>query len=337
MSNRPAQVEQQIARVQQLQAEMLEGAKPLVDDNNVNDEDTNTPTPPTDPVAPVVVADPPATVSKADYDRLEQTYRTLQGMHKADVSRMRGELDYAHQAIQDLENRIVVQEKANKASSYTPAKYVTAEDEEEYGDTLGMMRRAAREEAENATHKREQALLERIAQMEAALGNVQNTVVPKLKDIEMGQQEQIKAEFWGAVTTNVPDWRTINAKPEFVAWLAEEDPVTGASRQQFLDYARNTYNAPRVIKFFEEYKRTAGGQTPAPRNNTQAQLERMVAPNASRVGGTQTPPDKKIWTRADVTDFYADINKGKYANKLEERKKIENDLFLAQSEGRVVA
>ena len=330
--SRPAQLEQQIARVKELQAEMLEGDKPPVDDQGDNDAGT---TPP-EPAKPAAVVEMPATVSKEEFDKLEQRYRTLQGMHNADVNRYRGEISTLQSALQDLEDRVVAAENAAKTSTYTPAKYVTAEDEEEYGDTLEMVRRAAREEAENIAAKREQAYLDRIAQLEQQIGHVQNTVVPKVEDLTTSRAEQIKAEFWAAINAQVPDWQTINQDPKFREWLLDEDQVTGANRQQFLSQAQKQLNAQRVIRFFEEWKRTqAGGQTPAPKKTAQSDLEKLVAPGTSKGGAAVVQPEKKTWTHADIGAFYADVTRGKYINRPEERKKIENDIFAAQAEGRV--
>ena len=331
--SRPAQLEKQIERVKELQAEMLEGDKPTVEDNQQK-ETQQEPTPP-ETVTPTVVNEPPATVSKDEYNKLEQRYRTLQGMHAADVARFRTETASLTAAIQDLEERLLAQEKAT-TSVVTPVKYVTEDDEREYGDTLDMVRRAAREEAEAIARKQEAAYLERINQLESQLGHVRNTVIPTVEGLTKSQQEQIKAEFWGAIDTQVPDWRTINDNQDFKAWLLAEDPITGSTRQQFLSQARDEYNAPRVIKFFQEWKRlAAGGQTPAPQNNAQSELERMVAPGASKGGSIPTQPEKKQWTRAEVAQFYKDVATGKYAGKDDARKKVQDDIFLAQKEGRL--
>ncbi len=323
--SRPAQLEQQIEHVKQLQAEML-NPKPVPDE----------PVEPTTPtaVAPVQpVVDMPVTISKEDYDRLEQKYRTLQGMHNAEGSRLRGELSAAQAAIQSLENRIAAAE-TQAATQSTPVKYVTKEDEDEYGETLEMVRRAAREEAENFTQSREAAYLNRIAELEAKVGHVQNTVMPAVEDIRYNQAEQIKADFWADINTQVPNWRTINASQAFKDWLVSEDPLTGATRQQFLSQAQNEYNSSRVVKFFKEWERSqAGGPTPAPKPS-QSELERYVAPGTSR----STAPvsnEPKSWTRAEIQAFYHDAMMGKYAKEPEKRKKIESDIYRAQAEGRI--
>lgn len=331
--SRPAQLEKQIERVKEIQEQMAEGEKPPVQANEPVAETPPAVTP-TEPATQTVVDESPVTVSKDEYNKLEQRYRTLQGMHAAEGQRSRAEIASLQAALQDLEDRLVATERTAKPAP-TPSRYVTEEDEREYGDTLDMVRRAAKEEAEAIALKREQEYLDRIANLERLVGHVQNTVVPTVENITRGEQERVKADFWSAINIQVPDWETINQDPKFKAWLLTEDSLTGSNRQQFLAQAQREYNAPRVIKFFQEWKRTAaGGQTPAP-NTTQNELERLVAPGASKGGTVPVTPEKKKWTGADIGQFYKDVATGKYADKPEERKKIEADIFLAQREGRV--
>lgn len=325
--SRPAQLEKQMERVKELQDAMLQ------DDPAVNTTDPATVVDtPMEPVTPAAI-EPPATVSKDEYDKLDQRYRTLQGMYNADQVRNRGEISNLHSTLQEMETKLAELQKASKPAAAAPTKYITDKDEEEYGDTLDMMRRAAREEAEAIAAKDRDALLERIAQLEAQTGQLRNTVVPTVESLSRAQSDQIKAEFWAAINTQVPDWKTINDTQEFKDWLLAKDPITGGNKQYFLDEASRDFDAPKVIRFFNEWKRiAAGGPTPAP-NTAQDALERMVAPGPAR-SAPANPNEKKRWTNDEIGKFYADVNRGVYTNKVE-RDRIEADIFLAQQEGRV--
>lgn len=325
--SRPAQLEQQLERVKQIQAEMADEGNPSINDPAKPPVDPSAPT--NDAAAPQVI-DAPVTIAKEDYDRLEQKYRTLQGMHNAEGVRSREQIAALNNALQELNARVAAAEAAPAKTD--PVKYVTAEDEEEYGETLEMVRRAAREETENLLRKQEEAYLKRIAALEQQVGHVQNTVVRDVEDMRLSQIEQVKADFWNDINVSVPNWRTINVDKGFTDWLKSEDPLTGATRQQYLAQAQNEYNSSRVIKFFKEWERSqAGGPTPAPQ---QSDLQKYVAPGSSR-GNVPVNTEKKQWTRADVGQFYQDVLQGKYANKPDEKKKIENDIYAAQAEGRV--
>ena len=184
--SRPAQLEQQIERVKQLQAEI---AEPTEQQAVVTE-----PKEPTENVTTEPVAQVPATISKEEYDRLEQKYRTLQGMHNADINRFRDQLTAANNAYYNLEQRLAEVERAAHVPA-EPTKYVTAEDEEEYGETLELMRRAAKEEAENIFRSREEAYLARIAQLEDDVDRVNNTVVPTVQDLSRMRIEQAEGNF----------------------------------------------------------------------------------------------------------------------------------------------
>jgi len=323
--SRPAQLEQQIERVKQLQAEI---AEPTEQQAVVTE-----PKEPTENVTTEPVAQVPATISKEEYDRLEQKYRTLQGMHNADINRFRDQLTAANNAYYNLEQRLAEVERAAHVPA-EPTKYVTAEDEEEYGETLELMRRAAKEEAENIFRNREEAYLARIAQLEDDVDRVNNTVVPTVQDLSRMRIEQAEGNFWASINAQVPNWQTINNDQAFKDWLMSEDPLTGATRQQFLSQAQSELNASRVIKFFKEWERTAaGGPTPAPRK-PQEDLQQYVAPGTSRA---TAPVDqtKKQWTREEISKFYQDSMMGKYNNRPEEKSRIEKDIFAAQAEGRI--
>ena len=324
--SRPAQLQQQIDHVKKLQDELL---NPTPEGGNT--DEPKEPVEPTEQHVQPVVQEPPVSISKEEYDRLEQKYSTLQGMHRADQARFREQLSTLNATVHNLESRLLAEQQQLPKE---PTKYVTAQDEEEYGDTVEMVRRAAREEAEAFALKREEVLLARIAELERNTNHLQNTVVPVVDDINRSQIEAVKSQFWSAIDTQVPNWRTINETQAFKDWLLEEDRVTGATRQQFLSEARANYIPTRVIAIFKEWERSqAGGPTPAPKS--QSELEKFVAPGTSR---STTPNDnsKRKWTREDISKFYSDVVTGKYAGKAEEKKKLEDDIIAAQGEGRIV-
>lgn len=323
--SRPAQLEQQVERVKQIQEEML-NQQELTDDNNPPAPQEPVPNPQNPEPVPHNTQEP-ATITKEEYDRLEQRYRTLQGMHRADTNELRVQLNGAIAALENLRAEAAAKQHTPPAG---PSKYVTDDDVEDYGDTLEMVRRAAREEAEAVAFQREQALVNRIAQLEAEAGHVRKTVMPAVENMAYSHAEQERNNFWNTINTQVPDWESINATQGFIDWLQSEDKLTGMNRQHFLSQAQANYDAQRVVNFFNEWKRTAaGGQTPAPTNN-QAHLQQYVAPGTSRKV-TPVEPKKKEWTGDEIGKFYQDALMGKYRDKPEEKKRIEAEIFAYQT------
>jgi hypothetical protein len=78
---------------------------------------------------------------------------------------------------------------------------------------------------------------------------------------------------------------------------------------------------------------------PVPPEEPQQALEQLVAPGTPKTGTTGAPDEsgKRIWTRADISAFYAQKNefltRGVEIPEVYER--YEKDLFAAQKEGRV--
>jgi len=323
--SRPAQLEQQMERVKQIQEEMLNQQEPT-DDNNPPAPQEQAPNPQNpEPSQPSIQE--PVTISKEEYDRLEQRYRTLQGMHRADTNELRVQLNATTAALETLRAEMAAKQHTSPTG---PGKYVTEDDVEDYGDTLEMVRRAAREEAEAVAFQREQALVNRIKQLEDEAGHVRKTVMPAVENMAYSHAEQERNNFWSTINTQVPDWEKINGTQGFIDWLQSEDPLTGMTRQTFLSQAQANYDALRVVKFFNEWKRmAAGGQTPAPTKN-QDQLQQYVAPGPAR-SATPMEQKKKEWTGEAIGKFYQAALMGEYRDKPEEKKRIEAEIFAYQN------
>jgi hypothetical protein len=148
-------------------------------------------------------------------------------------------------------------------------------------------------------------------------------------------------------------WRQQNTDPEFLAWLRQPDEFAGVPRQQLLGQALQNEDLPRLARFFKAYlaEQTATPtplspqlQTPpaAPVPATGAgtvRLEDLAAPAggnpASGVGGGAPGGEKRIYTRAQVSAFYRDVQRGKFVGNDAEKDRIERDIHAAATEGRI--
>lgn len=211
----------------------------------------------------------------------------------------------------------------------TPAQpLVTPQDREAYGDELiDLTKRAALEavqpvvqklEAENETLKRRQATSDRQG-------------------------------VYNLLDQKVPNWRDVNNSPAFKNWLRLRDVYLGGVRQQHLDAAFKAADAPRVAAFFTNFlaDEAAIGSTdllpqpeppapPAPRTPA-VRLDALAAPGRAKPAGGEPPvnSDKPVYTRAQISTFYANVRRGAYAGREAEKARIEADIFAAQNEGRV--
>lgn len=263
-------------------------------------------------------------------DVAEQRYRTLQGMYNADTGRLRAENQQLNGRVTQLEQLLSSLSAAPQAPAATAEKLVTEKDLEDYGDSIEVMRRVTREEVSAANR--------RIAELEQMLRQVQTSVLPRVEQVAQRQAMTAEQTFWNDLTTSVPDWRNINDSKGFQQWLLEVDPLTGMSRQTYLEDAQRNLNVQRVAAFFTAWQGMNGQSVAQPnRSASDSQLDRQVAPGRSRGGSVPSVNAPRTYSSKDIAKFFDDVRKGVYRGKEAERDRIERDIFSAQRENRIVA
>lgn len=207
-------------------------------------------------------------------------------------------------------NSLTEEVEALKATLTKPKEsLVKPEEVNEYGEPLvDLIRRAAREEV--------QAKDAEIAQLKKRMESFDSNLV---QTKEVG--------FYEKLASAVPDWMAVNDDPDFHAWLGEADELTGMSRQAILSEAEEKRDADRVARFFNAFKKVQQNNAAA----ASASLESQVAPVATRT--PESPPSKKIWTRAEIADFYARDRRGELSDA--DSAAIDAEIQLAIRERRV--
>ena len=272
-----------------------------------SDPPANTPAP-SEPAAqaPAPASTPPAPASQDGDDKWEARYKTLHGKYNAEVPRLHAALKERDSKLNSLTEEV----EALKASLAKPREsLVKPEEVNEYGEPLvDLIRRAAREEVGSKDAEIE-ALKKRLESLDSTL--VQNK--------EVG--------FYDKLAASVPDWMAINDDPDFHAWLGETDEITGYTRQDILSEAEGKRDADRVARFFNAFKKVQTNKAAA----ANASLDSQVAPVVTRT--PESPPGKKIWTRAEIADFYARDRRGEL--NADQAAAIDAEIQLAVRERRV--
>ena len=251
-------------------------------------------------------------------ETVEQRYKTLQGMYNAEVPRLHAEKRDMANRVSQLEQLLagMQQPKTEPVPKAEAPKLITDADVEEYGDSIEVMRRVSKEETSAAEQK--------------------------LKQLEQVAANQVKTSeqaFWSELSTTVPDWRDMNDNQDFQNWLLEIDPLTGISRQTYLEDAQRNLDVGRVSNFFNAWKENNGDMSNAqPNRKAQAsvELERQVSPGKGKSTGKPQSNSSKTYSPNDIKSFFDDVRIGNYKGKEEERDRIERDIFAAQREGRIV-
>lgn len=261
----------------------------------------------------------------------QQKYKTLQGMYNAEVPQLKALVQEQGAKINQFENLIATinqQKQQPQAPQQTPASLLSEKDVEEYGESIDIMRKVTKEETGN--------LLGEVASLKQQIAQMAQSTVPQVQQLanQVGNtQEQL---FWSNLASRVPEWQQINEDQDFQTWLLETDPLTGQSRQAYLEDAQSRYDVDRVAAFFTTWSGLNGnGSAQQVQSTNQNELQQQVAPKKSRSAGAAPTGTKPSYSTADIAAFYDDIRKGKFKGRDDERAKIERDIFAAQAEGRI--
>lgn len=266
-----------------------------------------------------------------DEDTYEQRYRTLQGMYNADTGRLRSEVQQLTGRLSQLEQLLASLSSVPQPATPQVERLLSDKDVEEYGDSIDVMRRVSREELSAANN--------RINELEQMLRQMQTSVLPRVEQVAQRQAMTAEQAFWSELSSAVPSWRDINANQGFHKWLLETDPLTGLSRQTYLEDAQRNLDVRRVAAFFTTWEGLNGQSVAAQprRSASDSQLDKQVAPGRSRGGSAPTPSAQKTYSAQDIAKFFDDVRRGLYKGKEAERDRIERDIFAAQRENRIVA
>ena len=265
-------------------------------------------------------------------DTAEQRYRTLQGMYNADTAKLRGELQLANNRLTQLEQLLATLSSQSPQPADEPvAPLITAKDIEEYGDSIDVMRRVSKEEAAKAER--------RLAEMEHRINSLQTTVLPRVEQVVHRQAMSAEQAFWAELSAAVPDFRQINDNREFQSWLLEVDPLTGLTRQTYLEDAQRNNDSRRVASIFATWRNLTGHTVAHPnRAAPVSELDKLVSPGRGRSSGSApTGNSPKAYSPQEIAKFFDDVRKGVYRGREAERDQIERDIFAAARDKRVVA
>jgi hypothetical protein len=285
-----------------------------------------TPTPADPSPSPAEPAPPPADEGdwKLRYERMHGRYNASQktiGEMQEQMTQLGNELL--------LLQRMPPQSRQQSAPPPPPEApaYLTETDVQNYGnDLLDVTQRAAL----HAVAPHLQALESQNAELQRRLA------VEARRNLD--QQVELA----------VPNYREIDRDPRWHRWLLGVDVLSGRVRQQLLNEAISTAQALRVISFFKGFlnEEAATGHNdpaltshqPAAPREAAIDLGSLAAPGRARPatgGDASLPPERPIYTRAQIRDLYSAQRKGAYVGREAEWARQEADIIAAGREGRI--
>ncbi|NQW93626.1 MAG: hypothetical protein HQ446_06270 [Polaromonas sp.] len=302
MSNVPRAVQEAEAKADRLQQELIAQQQQPPSDAAPTDQTTgqalSTDQQATQAPAPKTGSPPPAPA-----DDWEHRFKVLQGKYSAEVPRFAAEN-------KDLKSRLETLEHELEQMKAKPTESLVKQEEiDEYGPGLvDLARRIAREEQ---------------AQKDTEITTLKRQIAQLSED----STKTAKNDFFKSLNAIVSDWEQINEDPGFIKWLEEVDDLTGETKQNLLSRAEVGRDAARVGKFFTSYKKATSSWAASSAQS----LESQVVPSTNK--SPDTPPSKKVWTRAEITGFYGRMRRGDVSDK--DAIAIEADITAASIEGRI--
>jgi hypothetical protein len=283
------------------------------------------PPPATDNMAPAAaptttISDappPPPPVVEPTPD-FQQKYAVLKGKYDKEIPELKATVSELVEKNRQLEHMLAqMAERSAPPVAPSTAKLVKPEEITEYGEEFfDVVGRRAREilEAELAP------LRSQVQQANAHKGRVSD--------------EERKQTIAEALTEQVPGWEAINTSQQFLAWLADRDVFSGKVKRELLTEAFQNGDAARVVQFFKAFQEDPAS-APAPAARTPSvDAGTLVAPGTPRSGSpAEAPGGGRMWTQAEVSQFYADARRGRIP--AERKAQIEKEIIRAAAEGRV--
>ncbi|MBS3668033.1 hypothetical protein [Vreelandella boliviensis] len=243
----------------------------------------------------------------------QHRFQVLQGKYNGEMPALRQEIEQLNQQIADKDRRIQALEQQGHAQDNSGiSDDQLAHFKQEFGEDLV-------------------TFIERMTKQKAASPEAGNTkeLQERLERIEAEKQEDTEARFWVSLEQAVPNFRQINSDPAFLQFLSKFDPQTGKQYQQALSEAQQSLSAKGVADIFKLYLSQATPKTPEKRTVPDEQVE----PRTTKAAPTPNSQGGKLWTGAEISQFYRDKTAGRYS--AEEAQRLEADIFAAQKEGRV--
>lgn len=268
--------------------------------------------------APAPVAEPAPAPAPAEDASWQRKYEVLDGKYRAEVPRMAGQIRDLNATIETLRAEIATV-KVAPAPAPTPIEGMTREQVvESFGEDF-----AKAVAAEAARVVREQT------------DGLRSELLPKIEGVQQQARTSAREGFIRDLARQVPDFAEIDATEGFTAFLDEIDGMSGRSRRDFFNEADKANDASRIAQFFKAFKgHSTPAPTPAPAPAGPTAVDYALQPDTSS-RATPVPPGKRMWTQADIRQFYVDVRKGRF--NAADATRIESDIFAAQRENRLAA
>lgn len=295
-------------------------------------EPAEAPVPPEVPPEPVEEPSEPSTPPLAaaeDVETWKQRWRSADGMLKQQGEQWRRDKEALAQRAEQAESRADELEQRLQALELEAAqnKPVTAEDLRKYFTADQIERLGEDECRELLTVQR------RLAADEAQVTRA--TMQKMLKEVN-ASTEQDKArlqrlgedQFFAAMDTMLPNWREVDADPDFHVWLNQLDDLSGRTRRELGIEAKAALDAKRfaaIYRNFQLSRAKPAGAAP----------KRRLPTGSVPADAPTTPADKPVVSKQEIEEYRMKVARGYYRTRPEEMQRARARILSAHAEHRL--
>lgn len=280
---------------------------------------------------------PPPVAGQEELERLRARQSTTEGMLRTantETATERGKREAAEaKAQREADRAAQLEQEIEDLRSRQPAAPVTRQDLLVYGFTEAEIDEDGEEKCIRLVNLSRNAAG---AVVKAALAKARKDLDAEREQIRKDRETELAASqterdarFWSDLTASVPTWRTINAKPEFLAWLGQPNPGDDRPRQAVLTEARQALNVARVAAIFNAFTQSQPRLAPAKDPKGILPGSRPAGPRSGEV------PREGTVSRAEIREHQKKLSTGKYRNS-SEAMAMQQKIDKAAAEHRIV-
>ncbi|WP_300456639.1 hypothetical protein [Desulfobacula sp.] len=266
-------------------------------------------------------------VDTPEPEHYKDKYLTLKGKFDAEVPRLHQEIRNLQSSVSELQTKNAqLTEAGNNQNVKDPTvdegDPLNPDDFTQYGDDFGKLINTIQTlQAQN------KELTEQISQISGDVSKDRETDAKTKYENYLSQVKQ-------AITQKGESFDALNTDQNFLNFLRQFPEHEFESRHAKLQRAEANRDLQATIEIFDEYLGSQSKEKPpdTPKPNIQP------APN--NTGTDLNPPTQqsaRTWTRKQIAQFYTDKAAGKFRGRDDEAKALEADIFLAPTQGRIVA
>jgi hypothetical protein len=270
---------------------------------------------PTTTAVPIQTGMESEKVEKAEYDRLNAAYMTLQGKYNAEIPRLVQRLDTL-----ESENRKLQETHSTPAqpSRADHLQYVKDEEIEDLApEAMDLTARMARGVAQAEVNKIRQESKPLLESMQAELAQARTTAL------------------WNEVEKAYPGARTMNdTDASWIAFLGAKDELSGIPFNVIGNNALAKGDAETVKRLIARYKAVSGVN--ADTTVSASVLSQVKPATAHASQSTQAGSNKPTFKESEYEKFISDVTRGKFMKNPALQEQLSKQFESAALEGRII-